>query len=78
MEKKNMGRGFEVLKTEDNLTFAERKCTGKRVVIFEGETLEKETELKMMALWIREEWHPFHYKNGKFHDILFNDVLDEL
>jgi hypothetical protein len=78
MENKKIGWGFEVLKTEENLTYAERKNTGKKVVIFEGETLEKETELKMMALWIREEWHPFHYKNGKFVDILFNDVMDEL
>jgi len=77
MDNKKIGYGFSVIKTEGNLTFAERKQTGKKVVIFEGE-LDKETELKMMALWIREEVHPFHYKNGKFVDILFNDVIDEL
>ena len=72
-----MGWGFEVIKTEGNLTYAERKLTGKKVVICEGE-LDKETELKMMSLWIREEMHPFHYKDGKFVDVLFGDVLDEI
>jgi hypothetical protein len=81
MEEKKMnnkiGDGFEITKKEGNLIFAERKSTGKKVVIFEGE-LDKETELKMMTLWIREEMHPFNYKNGKFIDILFGDVLDEI
>jgi len=77
MENKKLGWGFKVIKTEGNLTFAERETTGKKVVICEGE-LDKETELKMMSLWIREETHPFHYKNGKFVDILFGDELEEL
>jgi len=77
MEIKNIGWGFEVIKTEGNLTYAERKLTGKKVVIFEGE-LDKETELKMMSLWIREEMHPFNYKNGKFIDVLFGDIMDEI
>jgi hypothetical protein len=78
MENKKIGWGFEVIKTEGSLTYAERKLTGKKVVIFEGEELDKETELKMMSLWIREEMHPFHYKGGKFIDILFGDVLEEI
>lgn len=77
MDNKKIGYGFAIVKTEENLTFAERKSTGKKVVICEGE-LDKETELKMMSLWIREEMHPFHYKDGKFVDILFGDVLEEI
>lgn len=77
MEIKKIGWGFKVEKTEENLTYAIRELTGKKVVICDGE-LDKETELKMMSLWIREEYHPFHYVDGKFIDVLFGDEMDEI
>ena len=77
MDNKKRGYAFVITKTEGNLVFAERKATGKKVVICEGE-MDKETELKMMSIWIREEYHPFHYKDGKFVDVLFGDVLSEI
>ena len=78
MDKAKIGWGFEIDKVENELTYAERKLTGKKVVIYEGNELTKEIEMKMMTLWIKEEMHPFHYKNGKFVDILFGDVIEEL
>lgn len=64
-------------KVENNLTIARRRNTKKRIGVFDG-YIDKEKEKNLLRFWTIWGIHPFIYKDGKYYDLLFGDIINQI
>jgi len=69
--------GFTLIEeTPDGLVFKRDKYN-KFIIVTEGDKLKYEHEIRLFKLWKEKDWHPFvAMSNGKFFDLIFDDILE--
>ena len=71
--------GFEYIETREEGMVFKRSNYDKKIIIVESKDnrLKYELEVKLFEIWAKEEIHPFvALKNGKYYDLLFNELID--
>jgi len=79
IEKFLLENGWNILKEEDGMIFAERMSTGKHTFFIKGGTFDEFNEIEISRVWTKKGFHPFVYfeKEGRltFYDFLFDEFV---